>query len=93
MENNEVFKSLILKIQEKYYFNQEKTFIIYDWYNKQIKLLNEFLKSNNEITNDEDKIQLLYILYENELKEKINVKKIKDKHNYFRKTLKKKIDQ
>lgn len=92
MENDKIFKSLLSKIKSNYNLNDPKTFVLYNWYANQLILLNEFLDTNNEITNNKDRVQLLYILYNNQNKEKTKVKKLKEKHNYFRKTLKKKID-
>ena len=92
MENDEIFKSLLSKIESKYNLNESKKLILYNWYEKQFHLLNDFLDSKNEITNNSDKIKLLYILYQNEVKEKNKNKELKKKDNYFRRTLKKKID-
>ncbi|MBI96699.1 hypothetical protein CL656_06110 [bacterium] len=62
---------------------------IREWYNNQKLLLEEYIKTTNETLNNNDNINLLVVLFNQELNSKVKMKEMKENHKYFRRTLKK----
>jgi predicted metal-dependent hydrolase len=72
--------------------NNIKNENIKNWYKNQKKLLEDYFQEINETIEENEVTEILILLFNKELKEKNKITNLKTKYNYFRKTLKKKLN-
>ena len=60
---------------------------IREWYNNQKLLLEEYIKTTNETLNNNDNINLLVVLFNQELNSKVKMKEMKENHKYFKRKI------
>ena len=88
MDKKLLFQYFIDKINQQYHVHYISHIEV--WFDAQINILLNHLDETNEKYNDIDVVRLMVMLYQSQHQKKEKIKNVKQKYNFFRKTLKKK---
>ena len=88
MDKKLLFQYFIDKIKKQYHVNYISP--IEEWFDTQLYILLKHLDETNEKYNDIDVVRLMVMLYQSQHQKREKLRNVKQKYNFFRKTLKKK---
>ena len=81
-----MFQYFIDKIKKQYHVNYISH--IEGWFDTQLNILLNHLDETNEKYNEVDVVRLMAMLYQSQHHKKEKIRNVKQKYNFFRKTLK-----